>query len=98
MLSHIQQATSFSGTNVTSNKAQSLELKILNALATIIVMNNEIVAVVANRDNGDGQLEVIACVHLIRDEEELTRPQPQNIGETFSQLFATRNPAETKIN
>lgn len=80
MLSHIQQATSFSGTNVTSNKAQSLELKILNALATIIVMNNEIVAVVANRDNGDGQLE------------------PQNIGETFSQLFATKNPAETKIN
>ncbi|KAF8229388.1 hypothetical protein L208DRAFT_1402121 [Tricholoma matsutake] len=72
MLSHIQQATSFSGTNVTSNKAQSLELKILNALATIIVMNNEIVAVVANRDNGDGQLEVIACVHLIRDEEELS--------------------------
>lgn len=93
MLSQIQQTTSFKCANATPNDpALRLELRILNALATVIVINNEVVAVVENHENGEKGQQVIACTRLARDREELIVPQPQTLVGQFWKLFATSNP------
>jgi hypothetical protein len=69
------------------------KLKILNALSTIIVVNNNVVAVVA-KSNPDipvsKGLEVIACARL--PDEGLIAPQTPNIVGQFWQFLLTKNP------
>lgn len=101
ILSKIQQTTSFKYTTVKpSSKEERQELRVLNALATIMVMNHEVVAVVTNQSDVPGKLEVVICRNLIKDREKLTgiiNPQPelQRFGE-FWQIFANKNPRKSE--
>jgi hypothetical protein len=69
MLSWIQQAQAFQVAEAKpiEDDMACLKLKILNALSTVSVIDNEVVAVVAKHDNV-GKLKVIACACLPNDE------------------------------
>jgi hypothetical protein len=69
MLSGIQQAQAFrvaKARPIVDDKAR-LELKILDALATVIIIDNDVVEVVSKHDDS-GKLKVIACARLPNDE------------------------------
>jgi len=67
--------------------SQHKELKVLSALATVLVMEHEVVAVVAKHGNGPGGVEeVIACTDSVVDKES---EPPKSIMENF---IATVNP------
>lgn len=60
--------------------AEDKELKLLNALATLLVRrSNEVVAVAVTNhgDDGSGVIQVIACHHVSSPWPELTIPSPQ---------------------
>jgi hypothetical protein len=98
MLALIQEGTTFSDSKGRPSTEQRRELKLLNALSTVIVRNVEISAVVVKPDDGSGQLEVIACTHLTSLGEQLTTSQPTTrIGEYFWRFLATANPRHDKV-
>ena len=73
--------------------AKDKELKLLNALATLLVRRNEVAAVaVTDYDNGLGAIQVIACHHVSSDSPSgdlIFPPQPTSF---FKKLLATFNP------
>jgi hypothetical protein len=71
-------------------ETQSKELKILTALATVLVMDHEEVAVVAKHGNGE-RVEVFACTDRIAVDES-TKSSHSNIMEYFRNLLVTANP------
>jgi hypothetical protein len=69
--------------------SQRKELKVLSALATVLVMEHEVVAVVAKNGIGPGGVEeVVACTDSIVDKESDSEP-PKSLLENF---IATYNP------
>jgi hypothetical protein len=101
MLAQIQHGTTFSNTRLKpDDEVKRRELRLLNALATIMVREHEIVAVVRKMGGKPGILEVIACVHLPSDTDELTPAQTdhqndpnfKNVGTQIWRLLATPNP------
>lgn len=71
------------------------ELKLLNALATLLVRSHEVAAVtVTERDVASGVIQVLACLHISSDGPlaELTIPQPAESSTTFSKFLAVFNP------
>ena len=73
-----------------SSDNQHKELKVLSALATVLVMEHEVVAVVQKHSNhgNRGVVEVFACTDSIADKE--TEPPPNK---SFLENFiATCNP------
>ena len=96
MLSQIQKTSiAFNPVHCASpTSEQRGALKILDALATLIVMEHEIVAVVANQET-EAELKVIACVQLEdhtpptgKDEPERTTPSlAQRILKQWSRTF-----------
>lgn len=98
MLALVQEGTSFSDSKGLHNVELRRELKLVNALSTVIVRDVEIAAVVVKPDNGSGQLEVIACTHLTSLGKELTTPQPNpSINEYFWRFLATANPRKDEV-
>jgi len=64
MLSQIQQVQVLKVSDLmTIELKECEELQILNALATILIINNEVIAVVVKHDVPN-KLEVIACTYL----------------------------------
>lgn len=93
MLSWIQQAQIFEDPNLKSaDPANRKELKIVNALATIMVVDNEVVAVVAKHDVGAEALQAIVCAHLADDKKNLTHSQSPGIMGQLWQFLITQNP------
>lgn len=84
------------------NAAEDKELKLLNSLATLLVRNNEVAAVVVTEhNNGSGAIQVIACHHIISGHgagPELTIPISQPASSShptpgpFRNFLATLNP------
>jgi hypothetical protein len=76
-------------------------LKLLNALATLLVRRNEVAAVVVTkRGEGSGVVEVISCLHHdVSDgsSAELTIPQPASISSFFSNFLAIFNPRRDTV-
>jgi len=70
------------------------ELKLLDALAAIIVRQHEIAAVIAKPDDGSGAIQVLASTtHLDTRNRELTVPQsPGNFINTWWNFLITPNP------
>ena len=92
MLSYIQRQTPSSEAKPRpTDTDQRHELKILNALATLLVRENEVVAVVAKPASHVGSIEVIASPHSIRPSVALTTSQP-GLGDYFWQFLTTPNP------
>jgi hypothetical protein len=69
------------------------ELKLLNALATLLVRRNEVAAVAVTEHDVSGAIQVIACFH-ISPSDELTIPQPDSSSRIlkFKNFLATINP------
>jgi hypothetical protein len=88
MLSYIYRAKTFSDTARSPNRERCQELKILNALATIMVREHEVVAVVAKPPDGSGITQVIACTHLTSYGETLTSTKSEG---TWWNFLATPN-------
>jgi hypothetical protein len=92
MLSYIQRETPSSRAKPRpSDAAQRYELKILNALATLLVRENEVVAVVANPASHPGSIEVIVSPRSMGPSVPLTTFQP-GLGDYFRQFLTTINP------
>ena len=93
MLAEVQDGTTFSDSKTALFAEQCQELKILNALSTVIVRDVEIAAVIV-KDGSARQLEVIACTHLTSPEGKLTTSQPNTttISEYFWKFLVTANP------
>ena len=72
ILSFLRLETTFNDSTLSPPRTQRKQLKALNALATVLVMNTEAVAVTA-KPKKDGRLEIIASVHL---PEQLTITEP----------------------
>ena len=69
------------------------ELKLLNALATLLVRHNEVAAVVVTKyGDGSGVVQVIACLHHDGSSVELTIPQPTSGSSIFNNFLAVFNP------
>ena len=77
---------------LTGTDLQAKELRVLSALATVLVMENEVVAVVAKHGNHGigfgGVVEVIACTDSFVDKESESQP-PKSLLNTF---LSTYNP------
>lgn len=73
MLAQIQQVRAFKvSRSKTHPDLERQELMILDALATIIVIDNEVVAVVSKPDDAfSDKLEAIICIRLPNDENQL---------------------------
>ena len=91
MLSKIQQAQAFRvaiAKPITDDKERQ-EMKILNALATVLIINHDVVSVVSNHSDSE-KLQVIACARLL-DENRLIIPQSPNAINQLWQFIATKN-------
>jgi hypothetical protein len=74
------------------NETQSRELKVLSALATILVMKHEVVAVVAKHGHGNGgRIEVFACTDRISVDEST---KSSTILDHFFNFVTTMNPRD----
>lgn len=75
-----------------ATQEQKDELKILSALATILVMEHEVVAVVAKK--GDGDVEVVASSNMgVKQEDKSTSSYLDKLWN----LWATINPSRTRL-
>lgn len=76
------------------------ELKLLNALATLLVRCHEVAAVaVTNRDDKSGNIQVIACHHISsHGPPQLTIPQPASKFSTFKNFLVAFNPRKDDSN
>lgn len=94
MLSLVKRTRmAFSTTNVKfTDKRRRQELKVLNALATVLDRDVEVVAVVGKSDDGSGELKVIVSAHLVRDMERRPTAQPGSFGGRILNLFSNGNP------
>jgi hypothetical protein len=73
------------------------ELRLLNALATLLVRSNEVAAVVVTK-HGDGVVQVIACFHHDGSSAELTVPQSASKSSIFKNFLSVFNPrVDTKV-
>jgi hypothetical protein len=72
ILSKIQQSVISEDHTKSKVQKELQELLVLNALATVIVMNREVVAVVASRRPEDGEFGVLACQQLDDNEASST--------------------------
>lgn len=76
--------------------AEDKELKLLNALATLLVRRNEVAAVaVIEHDNGSGVIQAVACYHHVSIDSpsgDLTIPQPAKRFGIFGSFLAAINP------
>jgi hypothetical protein len=97
MLSAIQSTTTYSDTDLRPFNAEDRqELRILNALATICVRQYEVVAVVANRGEGSGTLQVFACVRRGDHEKSPISPQPSGPSNSIWRFFVSPNPRRSE--
>ena len=93
ILAKIQQKSSISNNKLSPNSdAERQELSILNAFATVTVMDDEKVAVVANRhpENLNGEFEILACQQL---KDEATTSTLSGL----SRFLVNRNPRRDTV-
>jgi hypothetical protein len=77
---------------------QYKELKILSALATVLVMEHDVVAVVAkpgNARDSEGSVEVLACTDSIV-EGKSSNPDSNILGSILKHFLVTSNPRRLK--
>jgi hypothetical protein len=108
MLKHIPSHKSLSVVDMPPagcDPKKDKELKLLNALATLLVRSNEVAAVaVTKHDDGSGNIQVIACHHHVGTHgscPELTYRQPTSrntITSIFKNFLVTFNPREDNKN
>ncbi len=80
MLSYINRARSFTDPIPTSIvRSKRRELRVLNALATVLVSDAGGVAVTVQPDIKSGLLEIIVCVHMARLLEDPTPIQGRGL-------------------
>ena len=78
------------------------ELKVLSALATVLVMEHEVVAVVAKHDDrgnigAGGVVEVIACSDSIEEEPESSKSFLNNVVATYNPRNSDRSKLKLAI-
>jgi hypothetical protein len=89
LLSKIQQQSSISNDNLRpQSEAEHQELSVLNALATVIVMNNSsVIATVASHHPEHGDLGILAC-----QQPELKSEASKSTSSNLFQFFISKNP------
>lgn len=93
MLSLMKRVMTFSKTNLDYiTEGRRRELTVLNALATVLARQGEVVAVASKADDSSGDLEVIVATQLVRGEE----PRPTTKSGSFCKrvwtIFVNGNP------
>jgi hypothetical protein len=92
MLSLTNHETTFGKTDLQSTDQMGRrELRVLDALATVLDRTGEVVAVVKS-DDGSGVVEVIVATHLVRNEERHPTKKLGSFGERFWKVFANKPP------
>lgn len=67
-----------------------LELKLLNALTTVMVMDHEVMAVVANHSHPD-EVDIVACTQSDAPIQQVNTETPRILGPLW-ELFISWNP------
>ena len=99
MLSYINRARSFTDPIPTSIvKSKRRELRVLNALATVLVSDAGGVAVTVQPDIESGLLEIMVCVHMARLLEDATPIQGRGLLQrVWNCLFNLRKDSDVSL-
>jgi hypothetical protein len=96
MLSLIRRGRTFN--EVSTDTTRRRELRVLTALATVLVRESEVVAVVAKSENASSKIELIVCPHVVSDNGRPSTPQNNRFGDSVWTMFAGANPRTDRPN